>query len=54
MKRNSNMLEMRAVLKKINSEENCYRYYEVVLRKEGIIYSKRDGADYEMDCNQKI
>ena len=28
------MLEMRAVLKKINPEENCYRYYEVMLRKE--------------------
>jgi predicted DNA-binding WGR domain protein len=26
------MLEMRTVLKKIKPEENCYRYYEMVLR----------------------
>ena len=26
------MLEMRTVLKKINPEENCFRYYEMVLR----------------------
>ena len=25
------MLEMRTVLKKIKPEENCYRYYEMVL-----------------------
>ena len=39
------MLEMRAVLKKINPEENCYRYYEVMLRKEGdhYIFQKRWG-----------
>ena len=26
------MLEMRTVLKKIKPEENCYRYYEMVLK----------------------
>ena len=39
------MLEMRTVLKKIRPEENCYRYYEMVLRKEGAnyIFQKRWG-----------
>ena len=39
------MLEMRTVLKKIKPEENCYRYYEMVLRKEGdhYIFQKRWG-----------
>ena len=39
------MLEMRTVLKKIKPEENCYRYYEMVLRKEGLryIFQKRWG-----------
>jgi len=26
------MLEMQTVLKKIKPEENCYRYYEMVLK----------------------
>ena len=39
------MLEMRTILKKIRPEENCYRYYEMVLRKEGAnyIFQKRWG-----------
>ena len=39
------MLEMRTILKKIRPEENCYRYYEMVLRKEGdhYIFQKRWG-----------
>ena len=39
------MLEMRTVLKKIRPEENCFRYYEIVLKKEGgqYIFEKRWG-----------
>ena len=39
------MLEMRTVLKKIKPEENCYRYYEMVLKEEGgqYVFEKRWG-----------
>ena len=39
------MLEMRTVLKKIRPEENCFRYYEMVLKEEGgqYIFEKRWG-----------
>ena len=32
------MLEMRTILKKIKPEVNCYRYYELILIKEGSNY----------------
>ena len=39
------MLEMRTVLKKIKPEENCFRYYEIVLKEDGgqYIFQKRWG-----------
>ena len=39
------MLEMRTVLKKIKPEENCFRYYEMVLKEDGgqYIFQKRWG-----------